>query len=90
MSIMDIFTIGSLIFGIFVIIGGIYALYYEKRKCPERKTGYILVFVIYLLGILLIVGAITGYNVIGLACIFLIIFFHLYYKKKYLSSDSDI
>lgn len=89
---MNILSIIFLIFGIFIIIGCSLALRSDKRKYPERKPDYMLAFMAYFLGILCILGAITGYIkiILLLGTILGIIFFHLYFKKKYPYSNSDI
>ena len=89
---MGIISIGFLILGIFFIIMTSLGLHKDKRKHPERESDYVSVFVMYLVGILYILGAVTGYIgiIIFLTTIMLLIFTRSYFKKKYSYSDSDI
>ena len=67
-------------------------LHKDKIKHPERKPDYLFVFMIYLAGVLYILGAVTGYIgiVVFLTTMMLLIFTRFYVKKKYPYSDSDI
>lgn len=91
---MSIFSLSFLILGIIFIILPTYALLEYKRKFPERKIENKSAFLMYPVGILYILGSITGYIwiIVPLIIITLPIFsrLYIYYKKKYPSSDSDI
>ena len=89
---MDIISIFFLISGIFFIIMLSLGLYIDKRNHPERESDYVSIFVMYLTGILYILGAVTCYIgiIVFLTIIMLLIFSRFYYKKKYHYSDSDI
>ncbi|WP_414469163.1 hypothetical protein [Methanobacterium sp. ACI-7] len=81
---MDLENLIVLILGICTIIGYSLVSYYYKQKYPEREFNYKLAFVVYLLGILYIIGAITDF--IGVAVLLtLVIFlvFQLFDKKTY-------
>ena len=89
---MDIISLIFLILGIFFIIMISLGLHKDKMKHPERKSDYVSVFMIYLVGILYILGAVTGYIwiIVFLTTIMLLIFTRFYFEKKYSYSDSDI
>ena len=90
---MNIFSLTFLILGIISIILPSWALLDYKRKFPGRKIENKEAFVMYPVGILYILGSITGYLIIALLTIIaLFIYIRLdnYHKKKDSSSDSDI
>ncbi|MCZ3365439.1 MULTISPECIES: hypothetical protein [Methanobacterium] len=92
---MSIFSLSFLILGIIFIILPSFALLEYKRKFPERKLENKSAFLMYPVGILYILGSITGYIwiIFPLTMIALLISLRLdiyYHKKKYSSSDSDI
>ena len=89
---MDVISIIFLILGIFFIIMISLGLHKDKKEHPERKVDYVFVFIIYLVGVLYILGAFTGYIgiIVFLTTIILPIFIHFYVKKKYPYSDSNM
>ena len=92
---MSIFSLSFLILGIIFIFLPSFALLEYKRKFPERKIKNKSTFLMYPVGILYILGSITGYIwiIFPLTMIALLISLCLdiyYHKKKYSSSDSDI
>ena len=73
-----------LIIGISEIIIITLLNFYYKRKCPEKELDYISDLITYLMGILLIIGAITGSIWFMLLLVLLLASLdYIYRSKKY-------
>jgi flagellar biosynthesis protein FlhB len=87
---MGIINTISLIIGIFEIITVTLIIFYCKRKLPEKEFNYISYLITYLMGILLIIGAITGSIWFMLLLVLLLASLDYIYRSKRYLKDINI